>query len=267
MSSHNPSKINQLLKLWPRGTVAVQPWLQKQKVYRQLAESYRQGGWIERIGDGAYIQCGDHVDWTGGLYALQLELGMRLHVGAISALEMQGYAHFLPLGKGHAVWLFKDAQEMRSVPLWFQKRFGLNTPFKILVRKLFQPDWKLGLTEKKFGEYSIFLSSPERAMMEYFDLVPQQQTLEQGFLLMEGLQTLRPKLVQELLEHCTSVKVKRLFMWVAEQEAHPWIKKLDLSRVDFGRGKRVIGKGGKLDKKYNLSLPPITKEEDDGHDE
>jgi hypothetical protein len=89
---------------------------------------------------------------------------MRLHVGALSALEILGYAHFLPLGKGHSVWLFKDAKEKRSVPVWFQKRFGLNTPFKIHVRKLFQPDWQLGLTEKKFGEYSIFLSSPERAI-------------------------------------------------------------------------------------------------------
>lgn len=265
MDSQNYSKINLLLKNWPRGTVAVQPWLQKQGVYRQLAESYRQGGWVERIGEGAYIQSGDRVDWTGALYALQVELGMRIHVAAISALEMQGYAHFLPLGEGHTVWLFKDAQEKRNMPYWFQKQFGVQTPFKMIVRNLFKPDWQLGLTEKKVGEYHIFLSSPERAIMEYFNLVPQRQTLEQSFLLMEGLQTLRPKLVQELLEHCTSVKVKRLFMAVAEREEHAWIKKLDLTHVDFGSGKRVIGKGGRLNSKYNLSLPIITTDEDD-HD-
>lgn len=263
MSSHNPSKINQLLKHWPKGTVAVQVWLEKQHIYRQLAERYQQSGWIKRIGPGAYIQDGDKVDWTGALYTLQVELEMKIHIAAITALEMQGFAHFLPLGKGHIAWLFKDSQEKRNLPHWFQKQFGLNTPCKVLIRKLFKSDWRLGLTEKKLGGYSIFLSSPERAMMEYFDLVPQQQSLEQGFLLMEGLQTLRPKLVQELLEQCTSVKVKRLFMSVAEQEGHAWIKKLDLARVDFGKGKRVIAKGGKLDIKYNIALPMLSKEEEE----
>jgi hypothetical protein len=257
MSSQNPSKINKLLKRWPRGTVAVQSWLYKQGVYRQLAESYHQGSWLERIGSGAYIQSGDDVDWTGAIYALQAELSILIHVAAITALEMQGYAHFLPLGVEHIVWLFKDSQEQRNVPTWLQKQFGKRTVFKIVNRKLFLGDWQLGLTEKKMGEYSIFLSSPERAIMEYLDLVPQQQTLDQGFLLMENLQTLRPKLVQQLLENCTSVKVKRLFMCLAEQEKHAWLERLDLSRVNFGSGKRVIGKGGKLNIKYNLSLPII----------
>jgi hypothetical protein len=64
------------------------------------------------------------------------------------------------------------------------------------------------------------------------------------------------------------VKVKRLFMYLAEREAHAWVKKVDLSHVDFGSGKRVIGKGGKLNVKYNLSLPVTAIEEDDSiHDE
>jgi hypothetical protein len=268
MNSHNQSKINQLLKHWPRGTVAVQAWLQQQNIYRQLAESYQQGGWIDRVGYGAYIQTGDHVDWTGALYALQFELGMKVHIAAITALEMQGYAHFVPLGGGHSVWLFNHAQEIRDIPLWFIKWSELQSSLKVVTRKLFQGNWQLGLTEKKMGEYRVILSSPERAIMEYLDLVPQQQSLEQGYLLMESLQTLRPTVIQELLENCTSVKVKRLFMCLAEREAHQWLKKLDLTRVNFGSGKRVIGRGGKLNRKYNLSLPSVnTEEEDESHDD
>lgn len=263
MSSHNISKINQLIRHWPRGTVAVQPWLEKQGVYRQLADRYQQNGWLERIGYGAYIQTGDAVDWTGAMYALQFESGLQLNIAALTALEMQGYAHFLPLGKGHAIWLFKNVEEKNSLPRWFKKQFGIERPFKIMVRRLFDANWQLGLKEKTIGEYKVILSSPERAIMEYFDLVPQQQSLEHGFLLMEGLQTLRPKLVQELLENCTSVKVKRLFMSLAEKQGHPWVNKLDLTKVNFGSGKRMIGKGGKLDTKYNLSLPIITTEENE----
>jgi len=245
--------------------VAVQAWLQKQGIYRQLAESYLQGGWVKRIGQGAYIQVSDTVNWTGALYALQFELTMKVHVAAIIALELQGYAHFLPLGKGHPVWLFKDAQETRSLPHWFLTWANAEVAFNVVTRKLFEANWRLGLTEKTFGEYSVYLSCPERAIMEYLDLVPQQQTLEQGYLLMENLQTLRPKMVQELLENCTSVKVKRLFMHAAEREGLSWVKKLDLTNVDFGSGKRVIGVGGKLDSKYNLSVPKVM--DDDSNNE
>lgn len=263
MNSQNHSKINRLLKHWPRGTVAVQTWLQKQGIYRQLAETYHKSNWIDRIGSGAYIQSGDKVNWTGALYALQSELKMLVHAAAITALEMQGYAHFIPLGQKPQIWLFKDSQETRNLPSWFQKYFGSYASFNIVNRKLFSGNWQVGLTEKNFNEYTIFLSSPERAMMEYLDLVPQHQTFEQSILLMEGLQTLRPLVAQELLEKCTSVKVKRLFMLLAEREKHAWVSKINLSHVNFGSGKRVIGEGGKLDTKYNLSLPIITDEEDD----
>lgn len=260
MNSHNTSKINQLLRHWPRGTVAVQPWLHKQHVYRQLADAYCKGGWMKRIGEGAYIQLSDKVDWTGGLFALQTQLDMQIHIAALTALEMQGYAHYLPLGK-QQIWLFKNSQEKRTLPRWFLDTFASDIKFRVVARDLFKGDKNLGLTEQKIGEYNIFLSSPERAIMEYFDLVPQLQTLEQGFLLIEGL-SIRPTLVQQLLECCTSIKVKRLFMHVAEH-AHrklPWFRELDLSKVYFGKGKRLIEKGGRLDKKYNLSLPPINEE-------
>ena len=34
------SKLNQLLKKWPRGTVATAAWLEQQGVYRQLSRRY-----------------------------------------------------------------------------------------------------------------------------------------------------------------------------------------------------------------------------------
>lgn len=261
MNSHNQSKINLLLKQWPRGTVGVQAWLKKQGIYRQLAENYCQGKWLKRIGHGVYIIEGDHVDWTGAIYALQFELGMRIHIAAVTALTILGRAHFLPLGKKHTIWLFKDARETRNLPVWFQSAFSSEATFRVNRRKLFEGDWDFGLIEKKFGEYSVLLSSSERAIMEYLDLVPQQQSLEHGYLLMEGLNPLRSDVVQILLERCYSVKVKRLFMYLAEHANHEWVKMLNLSKVKFGYGKRVIGQGGKLDTKYNLSLPDFSKEE------
>ena len=52
-----------------------------------------------------------------------------------------------------------------------------------------------------------------------------------------------PKNVQRgYLEECRSVKVKRLFLFMAEKARHAWFEALDLDRIDLGSGKRVIPK-------------------------
>jgi hypothetical protein len=49
--------------------------------------------------------------------------------------------------------------------------------------------------------------------------------------------------------------VKRLFFWLAQRQSYSWFKKLDRSKYDLGSGKRVIAKGGKLDKDYLITVP------------
>jgi hypothetical protein len=77
---------------------------------------------------------------------------------------------------------------------------------------------------------------------------------------MESLVTLRPEVVQKLLEMCRFVKVKRLFMYMAEKHRYPWVEKLDLSGIDFGKGKRRIVSGGELDPKYLITVSRDRKE-------
>ncbi len=71
---------------------------------------------------------------------------------------------------------------------------------------------------------------------------------------MESLTSLRPRVVQRLLEGCTSVKTKRLFMHAAERSNHPWLKHVGLSKVAFGSGRRTIHAGGSLNSKYDLVI-------------
>jgi hypothetical protein len=44
---------------------------------------------------------------------------------------------------------------------------------------------------------------------------------------------------------------------MAELAGHPWLKRLDLSRIDLGRGIREVTKGGRLDKKYQLVIGEV----------
>jgi len=124
-----------------------------------------------------------------------------------------------------------------------------------VTTRMFRDNPDMGLTDKAMGGWSVRLSAPERAMMELLYLVPGRESFAEASLLMEGLTTLRPQLTQSLLEQCRSVKVKRLFMHLAEHHNHPWVKRLDLSKVDFGKGKRMLVKGGRFDAKYRITVP------------
>jgi hypothetical protein len=72
---------------------------------------------------------------------------------------------------------------------------------------------------------------------------------------MQALGNLRPGHVTTLLRACTSVKVKRLFLALAERHRHPWLPHLNLDGVDLGKGKRMLEPGGKLHPKYLITLP------------
>ena len=72
---------------------------------------------------------------------------------------------------------------------------------------------------------------------------------------MEMLTTLRTGMVTKLLEQCSSFKVKRLFLYMAEKSKYAWFKRLDLSNVTLGSGTRSLGKGGVKNAKYNLIIP------------
>ena len=253
MNGQKLHKLNNLLKAWPKGTVATSSWLKKQGVYRQLSAIYEKSSWIEHIGHGAFTHSGDKVDWTGGVYALQEQLNLNVHVGGRTALELQGYMHFVPLGENYSVFLFGLK---RFLPSWF-KQYQWRQPVNYVYTNCFPYENKMGVTTKNMGTYSITLSSRELAIMEVLYLIGKNETYEHASLLMEGLSMLRPALVQELLEKSSSIKVKRLFMHFAEHYNHPWVKHIKFSNINFGKGKRVIGEGGYFDSRYNISVPKI----------
>lgn len=252
MTRQTGTKLNRLLAEWPPGTVAVQAWLSQRGVSRQLAEAYRSTGWLQRLDRGVYGRAGDSVDWTGAVYAFQEQLGMSIHPAAKTALLMQGHAHFLPLGRGATVWLFGSSGE--KLPAWFRQR-DWDAKVRFTATHLLPADDHQGLTSRDAGGFTLTISAPERAALELLHLVPNRQSFEEAHLLFQGLTSLRPRLVRTLLEQCRSVKVKRLFMFLAESLDLPWARRIDLSNVDFGKGKRVIVKGGRFDPKYRITVP------------
>jgi len=82
---------------------------------------------------------------------------------------------------------------------------------------------------------------------------------------MEGLTTLRPSLLQQLLEACSSIKVKRVFLYLAREAGHAWYGRLDKTRFDLGKGKRMIVRGGRLDAEFMITVPGRSDNDDDHH--
>ena len=250
------TKLSDLLAKWPKGVVATLPWLKEQGVSPDLVKKYQRSSWVRRIERGAYGRLEDTVDWTGALHAVQYQLKLPVHLGAKRALELQGYGHFVRMREGGTLRLY--APRGTRLPTWFARHdWGVNLLLTAADR--FPGGMGAGLTERPSGDFSLRLSAPERAMLETLDDVPRRQSFEEARLLMGGLATLRPEVVQELLEACRSVKAKRLFLFLAEEADHAWLKELSLSKVDLGKGKRSIVKGGRLDPKYQITVEPNPK--------
>ncbi|HAN54925.1 MAG TPA: hypothetical protein DCQ77_01400 [Betaproteobacteria bacterium] len=104
-------------------------------------------------------------------------------------------------------------------------------------------------------DWWLLYASNERAMFEVLQDVPAKESIYEADVLMQGLGNLRPARVTTLLKACASVKVKRLFLALAERHQHQWLAHLDLAEVDLGKGKRMLAPGGKLHPKYLITLP------------
>jgi hypothetical protein len=94
---------------------------------------------------------------------------------------------------------------------------------------------ELGLTKHEDKTFSITISSLERAILEALYLAPDKIDLIECYHIMEGLIGLRPNILQELLEKCSSVRVKRLFLYMANKVNHDWFQFIDVTNIDLGK--------------------------------
>ncbi|KUG23047.1 ynd [hydrocarbon metagenome] len=236
---------------FPKGVVLTASYLNSQGIDGQLLARYKKSGWLESIGDGAYVTRGDKVDWRGALSAMQSQLKLPVHCGARTALELQGYSHYA-FSQTRDVFLFGPSGQ--KLPLWFLKHdWGVSFTYK--MTSLFPDNLPAGYVDFPWGDLSIRISSPERAAMEMLYHVPAKQGFDEAMKIMESLLSLRPGLVQKLLESCASIKVKRLFLYMAQAANLPFAAKLNLKKVNLGKGDRTVVKSGRLDPQYRITVP------------
>ncbi|ELR70193.1 hypothetical protein C900_03878 [Fulvivirga imtechensis AK7] len=240
----------------PYGTIFTSSWLVERGYSLDLQKQYKKSNWLESIGSGAMKRTGDDIPLEGALFALQHQLGMHIHIGAKSALGLQGKAHYLKLNASRTS-LFGPLKE--NPPKWFRDQW--KDKYSLTQSDFLPVD--IGVTDFDFGAYKLKISTPARAIMECLYLAPEKQPLMECYEIMEGLNNLRPNSVQQLLENCNSIKVKRLFLFMAEKAAHQWFRYINTESVDLGKGKRSIVPNGVFDQKYQITLPKELKKKDE----
>ncbi|MBO6795490.1 MAG: type IV toxin-antitoxin system AbiEi family antitoxin [Balneolaceae bacterium] len=249
MSLPKDNKLMLLLNAWVPGMVGTTPWLHDLGISKQLVQKYKQSGWLTSLGRGAYIKSNEELDWQGAVYALQKQLKLDIHVGGNTALNSLGMSHYLQTNE-KKIYLFSSGN--LSLPKWFEKQdWGVEIES---VNTSFLPE-KHGIREHGYGSFPLASSVAERAVLEKIYLSHKSFELLESFQIIEGLTTIRPYLMQELLEKCSSKKVKRLFLFMAEKAQLPVMKHIKLEKIDVGTGDRSIVKNGVYDSKYGLVLP------------
>ncbi len=249
MTTNIDKKLKGLLDSHTPETVLLASWLEKNGISYDLQQYYLRSGWLESLGVGAFKRPKENVRWEGAMHSLQVQAKLPVHVGGMTSLSLQGLAHYVRMGS-ETIYIYSPLYT--KLPKWFLAQEWGSLLKHVKTSSLPQD---LALFDSKEMNISIRMSSPERAILECLHLAPDQLDLVECYHVLENLSNLRPKLLQELLEHCTSIKVKRLFLFLAEKAKHQWFSFLDQSKISIGNGERSIVKGGSFDSKYKITVP------------
>lgn len=253
MSKQKREKIKQLFLEWPDGIPMTTRELNRRGINRNLLMRYKKSGWVDSLGRGSVVKKGDTPNWKGAVHALQFQLNLDIHIGGKTALGLHGKLHYIPLGSMSTLSLFGSPGT--RLPAWVRD-YSWNMKPKLVQTTMFENRGGKDVGIVQIREpYLLNVSSPERAVLEALLGVSDEYDFDEGQKIVDGLTNLRSPLVQLLLERCKFVKVKRLFMYMAEKSGHKWLEDIEISKVDFGSGPRMIVKGWKMNNKYQISVP------------
>lgn len=247
MSIVAKSKINQLLSKGIQGGLYFSDYLKGKGYSSQLLERYRHSGWLTALTKGVMYRNGEKLSAVRSVAAYYAQMCRSCRIAAHSALEIFGYNHYVPMGK----------------PTLFVTGAGTNTPKWMKmdvydrVIKTFSTETfrKTEQTEQTVEGVTVLVSVPEQAFLECLLLAESHYSYMDLYYIMEQLTTLRPKVVQELLENTKSLRVKRMFLYMAEKAGHYWTSQLDTSRIKLGTSKLQLVRNGVYVPEFKITVP------------
>ncbi|NJO33341.1 MAG: hypothetical protein HC869_09550 [Rhodospirillales bacterium] len=269
MALQKARKLNWLQTHLPEGLVVDAAWLAAHGYSRQLIRDYVRSGWLEQPAARIYKRPSAPLVWEQVVISLQTLLARNLAVGGRSALELHGFGHYVPQAANliHLYGAPKPPSWLDNVLTEVQFRWHNDARLFIDQRVSTEPhtlnsdgramERRKSHEVRPWGPWNwpLVISTPERAILELLDEVPERENFHHVDMLMEGLSTLSPSRLQLLLGDCRNIKVKRLFFFFADRHKHAWLKRLDRSAINLGRGNRMLVKGGVLSAPHMITVP------------
>ncbi len=242
------NKLNRLLQKRNQGGLYFSAWLKENGYSDQLLKGYRDSSWLTALSKGVMYRTGDTLRSFSVLESYNSQLGKSYYVAAHSALELAGFNHYVPMGKPI---LMIGHPKQEPVAAWM-KNLDLDYSLKFFSTETFsKPQYTLFNTDYPHIQASV----PEQAFLECLLLAPEHYSYMDLYYIMEQLTTLRPNVVQELLENTSNLKVKRMFLYMAEKAGHYWFESLDLEKIKLGTGKHQLVENGVYIPKYKITVP------------
>jgi hypothetical protein len=240
----------------PHNTVVLASFLNEAGIPHKIQHNYKKKAWLNPIGQGAFLKFKDEkASFEGAVYSLQKQAKLKIHIGGLSALILNGYSHYVRFKNFWQIF----AERGIVLPKWFTKYdFGDKDKWT-LFNTDFLPYHKDDFIEYDCKTFTVSISTPERALFEALYLAPKDVDLDEIAQIFGLSADLKPHYIQRLLETCKSIKVKRLFLYLAEKSNELWFKYLDISKIDLGKGVCVISKtNGHYDNKYRIMIEELS---------
>src|SRR5919199_6635728 len=98
MATERGAMLNRLLAGLPSGAILAASWLEDHGYRAALRQQYVRHGWLAKVARGAYRRPGPAPGWEAVLSSLQCLEGVPVVVGGRTALDLAGFAHYLPQG-------------------------------------------------------------------------------------------------------------------------------------------------------------------------
>ena len=163
--------------------------------------------------------------WLKLIDILQNELNLDVYPGGDSAMTGWHHRHdaiFYPTTEDlYGIDVHKIPNELLKEN-WERKFY--------LYENNFLPK-NLGIHKIKTQGYKLRIPSVERALLEMVYDVNIRLSFDTIFEYFDDLHWINPRHFQELLEACTSDKVKRLSLFLAEESCFDYYDKIDLSKI------------------------------------
>ena len=190
MAERKERKLNWLERNLPEGLVVDAAWLTRRGYSTSLRSQYVSAGWLEQPTRGVYRRPRGSLSWQQVVISLQALLEFPVVVGGRTALELQGYAHYLRQ-QAKEVLLYgpkrppKWVNELQRAAHFAYRNDGSLFRNAAVTRSPANLNWTPGssagdewsshaLTVQSWGQWDwpLTLSSPERAVLELLDESP-----------------------------------------------------------------------------------------------